>query len=345
MQQQQQHDSDGHQMTKTTVHPHVRRVPAFGANEEQQIRFDGSAAAASSTDGLEDVLAFSATPRKMSSKELMEGVLRKLKVLGSKGERVLDMLRKVDKAQLSQGKKNVDESKGVSSTTPKSTEADDEKALRKKRDLILKTLLTEDLNSDDDEKSNMGIEEGYTPDGIADHHQIINETTLNDRSQSEFWSSFSSSEEALLNCDGLILSLPLNPHRACEPHRDSDADFAAASLANKITYSVPTNGYYFFVFNSENEVQDNHIRVTFQLQKNVYDVSESVHRCQNATAQCELPLAFFSNQRVVFELPVRANETRWNEEFLVVSECEPRTAVYLVCVLAVPLLILLFAFQ
>lgn len=182
------------------------------------------------------------------------------------------------------------------------------------------------------------------PDGIADHHQIINETTLNDRSQSEFWSSFSSSEEALLNCAGLILSLPLNPHRSCEKHR-SDDDFDAASLANRITYSVPTNGYYFFVFSSENEVQDNYIRVSFNLQKTVYDVSNPVRQCSNATEQCDLPLSFFSNQKVVFELPVKANETRWNEEFLVVSECEPRTAVYLVCVLSVPLLILFFAFQ
>lgn len=34
-----------------------------------------------------------------------------------------------------------------------------EKLLRQKRDLILKTLLTEDLNSDDEEKDNLGIEE------------------------------------------------------------------------------------------------------------------------------------------------------------------------------------------
>lgn len=92
-------------------------------------------------------------------------------------------------------------------------------------------------------------------------------------------------------------------------------------------------------------MQDNHIRVTFNLQKNVYDVSDPVRQCHNATSQCELPLSFFSDQRVVFELPIMPNETRWNEEFLVVSECEPRTAMYLICVLSVPLLILLFAFQ
>lgn len=78
-------------------HPHVRRVPAFGADGSEHIRFEES---------LEE---FNATMRKMSSKELMEGVLRKLKVLGSKGERVLDMLQKVDKSKLNAGGAAVEE--------------------------------------------------------------------------------------------------------------------------------------------------------------------------------------------------------------------------------------------
>lgn len=117
------------------------------------------------------------------------------------------------------------------------------------------------------------------------------------------------------------------------------------SFQNTITYSVPQNGYYFFVFNSENEVQENYIRVHFNLQKTMYDVSNAVYKCNNSTDQCSLPLNFFSKQKVVFELPLKSNESLWNEEFIVTSECEPRTIVYLICVLSVPLLILLFAFH
>lgn len=36
----------------------------------------------------------------VSSRELMEGVLNKLKTLGAKGERVLEMLKNVDKSKL-----------------------------------------------------------------------------------------------------------------------------------------------------------------------------------------------------------------------------------------------------
>lgn len=57
---------------------------------------------------------------------------------------------------------------------------------------------------------------------------------MNDRSNSEFWSSFSSSEERLLECKGLILNLPLTPHRMCTPHHESEHN--AASIANTVTY-------------------------------------------------------------------------------------------------------------
>jgi len=47
-------------------------------------------------------------------------------------------------------------------------------------------------------------------------------------------SSFSSSEERLLECKGLILNLPLTPHRFCTPKRESD--HSTASFANTVTY-------------------------------------------------------------------------------------------------------------
>lgn len=72
------------------------------------------------------------------------------------------------------------------------------------------------------------------PDGIAEDRGTVNETTLNDRSNSEFWSSFSSSEERLLACRGLILNLPLTPHRYCEPKYENRHE--KASVANAITY-------------------------------------------------------------------------------------------------------------
>lgn len=64
---------------------------------------------------------------------------------------------------------------------------------------------------------------------------LLNETTPLDMSNSEFWSSFSSSEEALLECEGLILNLPLTPHRQCHAEA-SEGDSFAAAKANALTY-------------------------------------------------------------------------------------------------------------
>ncbi|GLG97423.1 Uncharacterized protein GBIM_04188 [Gryllus bimaculatus] len=196
--------------------------------------------------------------------------------------------------------------------------------------------------SADDEKDNVALEMYCT----ANHHERVNETEAGDldSSNSEFWSSFSSSEEALLSCTGLVLNLPLHPHHQCTPTADPGR-LHAASTRNTLTYRVPTNGYYFFVFGSENEVQTNYIRAHFHLERVVYNVSSPVASCHNTTQPCALPLDFFSSEKLVLEMPVRPNASLWNEEFLVVSSCEPRTALYVACIVAVPMLIVMFAFQ
>lgn len=63
----------------------------------------------------------------MSSNELMEGVLMKLKQLGTKGERVLELLQQVDKTKLlSESEAAADES--VKTTIPATADGDDDDA-------------------------------------------------------------------------------------------------------------------------------------------------------------------------------------------------------------------------
>lgn len=98
------------------------------------------------------------------------------------------------------------------------------------------------------------------------------------------------------------------------------------------------------MFNSENEVQTNFVRVQFDIEKTVYNVSNPVAECVNTSDSCVIDLDFFSSEKLVLELPVVQNESLWNEEYVVVSECEPRTAVYAVFVVLVPVLVVFFAF-
>lgn len=303
-----------------------------------------------------------------SSGEVYDDILSKLEELGDKKKEVLNRLKdKLEddklyshnfvgrKEETKTGKESsvllekltkpasVKQQHEIEKETTKivTTEEDDRK--RRKRQISFGAHLHATLNKDDIE-GDTAMEEDSQPDGIADVHGSLNETTPQDRSNSEFWSSFSSSEERLLQCEGLLLNLPLTPHRKCEAHRP-ETELAAAAGPNTVTYKVPTNGYYFFVFNSENEVQPNFLRIHFRLEKTTYNVSQAVASCKNQTNPCSLPLTFWSNDKVILEVPVRPNDSLWNQEFLAVSTCEPRTAIYVGCVIAVPLLIILFAFQ
>lgn len=296
------------------------------------------------------------------SEELVKQVISQLAHLGDRGQKILTKVQ--DQMKLSQQQHQQQEQQhklhemkhngltaadtmGGRKYTKPAVKFDDnidrEARRRRRRDIVIQTAV--ELLSDTEDENNGGEEDFIAEaDGIADHHAIINETTLNDMSNSEFWSSFSSSEEALLNCAGLILNLPLTPHRQCSADLTED-QVEAAYLANTITYKVPVNGYYFFVFNSENEIQPNYIRVRFNIEKTVYNVTQTVSECANSTAPCALNLQFFSNEVVVMELPVQEDQDLWNNEFVVVSECEPRTTLYIILVISVPVLVILFAFQ
>ncbi|CAH0550079.1 unnamed protein product [Brassicogethes aeneus] len=316
--------------SKSVDHPHLRRNSTIAKNEVKNINIQqggGNAKNASS-----------------DSQEVLNGILKQLEGMGGKGDEILAKVNKKYRENSNKYPDHVLNMKGRHYSKPPVEFNDNiDKARRRKRDLIIKTAMEAQLNSNDEE-NNLGLEEGFNPDGIADHRGTVNETTLNDMSNSEFWSSFSSSEEALLNCAGLILNLPLTPHHNCRQNLTED-QARETYLANSVTYKVPSNGYYFFVFNSENEVQKNYIRVQFNINKAVYNVSNPVESCKNSSQTCALNLKFFSSEKLVMELPVKDNDTLWNEEFVVISECEPRTAIYVVSVLTVPVLVLLFAFS
>ncbi|XP_075215596.1 uncharacterized protein LOC142321412 isoform X2 [Lycorma delicatula] len=295
-----------------------------------------------------------------SSREIYEKLIKRMKMLGDKGKRVLDKLRQFNETTSnstnSEIKKTTDSPEidlkpkhklrhlrkllKVSRNENK-TEITDE-IQRKRREILLNNLHNPLIQ---DEESDTAMEEDiHQPDEIADIRGTVNETTAYDKSNSEFWSSFSSSEERLLNCEGLLVNLPLMPHERCSESLE-DEHHSEAFAPNSITYKVTSNGYYFFVFNSENEVKPNFLRIHFRLEKTTYDVSKPLASCKNQTTPCSLPLSFWSQQKVVLQLPVRTNDALWNQEFLAISTCEPRTSVYIACVIAVPLFIILFAFQ
>lgn len=170
------------------------------------------------------------------------------------------------------------------------------------------------------------------PKGLTYERGTINQDTLNDTSNEEQRSSFSSSEEALTKCSGLISIMPLYPNRQCHSFSDSHT--------NKIRYKIPKTGTYYFVFSSDNEIFDSDLYLNMTLQRVVFDTEASRDSCVNKT-DCSLAFSFWSHDQAVVEVP----EGDWNAAYTLETKCQPRVAVYLFFIFLIPLIILFCAFH
>ncbi|XP_068214817.1 uncharacterized protein [Palaemon carinicauda] len=190
----------------------------------------------------------------------------------------------------------------------------------------------DDDDDDDRQKKKTIVQHIFYPEGLKFERGKFNQTNYGDKSNEEDQSSYSSSEEALASCEGVILTLPLVSYRSCS-YRWTEM--------NKITYDIPISGTYYFVYSSENEIDTNTIYLNMTFEKVVYDTEGSELVCSNSTS-CSVPLSFWSHEEIVVEVP---QGDSWNHNYSLDTFCEPRVAVYLTFLLLVPVLILFCAFQ
>eukprot|EP00095_Tigriopus_kingsejongensis_P000099 maker-scaffold1424_size42081-snap-gene-0.12 protein:Tk00099 transcript:maker-scaffold1424_size42081-snap-gene-0.12-mRNA-1 annotation:"hypothetical protein DAPPUDRAFT_299891" len=194
----------------------------------------------------------------------------------------------------------------------------------------------------------------YIPqDMVYDLHDQgrFDQRTDNDESREEVRSSWSSSEEALAACEGLMYNVPLNGATQCH-RRATEEDLN--SIQTEISFEVSQTGFYYFIFANENEIMDNFLYATFDLRKTVFDVSSNSLNCTNATI-CELPLSFWSDDHVVVEVPGEEADpcdalvgfsslSECHRVILAQSICQPRKSIYMTFLLLVPVFILVFAY-
>lgn len=142
---------------------------------------------------------------------------------------------------------------------------------------------------------------------------VLNDTyDPNDGSDSESESSFSSSEEALQKCEGVLATFNIIPDDNCAGDRSyEDLEIHSAGSALRIPSSDLTNlvtlpyyaetvnvsGYYYFIFGSENEKRDNFIRAKFELEKFEYLLPEPLENCTDVK-ECHVDFNFASSQKV-----------------------------------------------
>lgn len=145
----------------TKEHIHKKRDPSIGANENENVKFE------------KDTI-------NITSAEELENILQKLKFMGAKGKRVMELLKKqillneeVESTTSIPPKSSPEPSTTAStmsssdsSSTPnplnieiKETESIEENLLRQKREFILRAALKSKELNEDEESANLAIEE------------------------------------------------------------------------------------------------------------------------------------------------------------------------------------------
>ncbi|CAG0897061.1 unnamed protein product [Darwinula stevensoni] len=176
----------------------------------------------------------------------------------------------------------------------------------------------------------------------------LSQNHTDDQSNSEYKSSFSSSEEALLTCRGVLLNLDLEPTHECT----NSNPLWHANASVEWTQNITVDGYYYVVFGSENEIQPNAILFELEVDRVVFELDHATPGCRNATT-CDIPLSFWSSDKVVvWKVPAEPEDARkvlaepedaWETPYVMESECIPRRALYATCAILAPISILAFA--
>ncbi|XP_015114183.1 uncharacterized protein LOC107039197 isoform X2 [Diachasma alloeum] len=155
-------------------------------------------------------------------------------------------------------------------------------------------------------------------------------------------SSFSSFEEGLFDCyEGNILLASKFPPTSCE---STDDLLKAGGMHMQTHHNVTEDGYYYYIFYSDNDSGSNDMHAVFDIWKPTFQYENVTKSCVNVT-DCTFPLEIMSDDRVIVEIPTRDGiEHEADDVSLLVSVCHPRVGFYVIFPIAVLLFILSCAF-
>ncbi|XP_049822820.1 uncharacterized protein LOC109594278 isoform X2 [Aethina tumida] len=111
------------------------------------------------------------------------------------------------------------------------------------------------------------------------------------------------------------------------------------------THEVASDGYYYYIFYSDNDLTSNSIHAIFDIYKPTYQYANSSSKeCVNQT-ECKFDLSFMSDEKIIVEVTTRDGiEHETDDITLLTSTCHPRMAVYMLFPISVLFLILGCAF-
>jgi hypothetical protein len=291
-----------------------------------------------------------------------------------------DIITKEENSHLSSGEKTAPFDNDESMFNDAAEEFDDDEILQKKRNYISSNYLKSGQNSIQSDNDNVQVNSRLSEnlkskanlnDGIKSHakrhHNLHNKRTTqrqslninnsNNRAKRDTIldrginhggnaqsyrpknesDSISSFENSLLECfDGQILVAKyFPPSKNCNSVKYLEQ---GAHLVSK--HDVSTNGYYYYIFFSDNDDAFNHIHAVFDIFKPSYlysNISET-KGCINST-YCNFKVQMFSDEVVIVEVPTKDGIEHEDDDIsLLVSQCTPRMSVYIIF----PILVLIF---
>lgn len=156
-------------------------------------------------------------------------------------------------------------------------------------------------------------------------------------------SSVSSFETNLLTCyDGqILLAQGFTPSVQC-----TDVHYLEKTGHLEAVHDVLSDGYYYYIFYSDNDYISNDIHAIFDIYKPTYRYTNTskTKECINST-ECLFPIKFWSDETVIVEVPTRDGiEHEEDDITYLISTCQPRMSVYIIFPVSVLFLILGCAF-
>ncbi|XP_016973862.1 uncharacterized protein LOC108040768 isoform X2 [Drosophila rhopaloa] len=157
--------------------------------------------------------------------------------------------------------------------------------------------------------------------------------------------SVSSFETGLKQCfDGMrLLQRFFKPKNECSISHIMEPSSNKSSM---VVHNVIEDGYYYYIFYSDNDYVKNEIHAIFDIYKPTYqyaNMSES-QSCLN-TSNCTFNINFLSDEIVVVEVPTRDGIEHEEDDITnLISTCHPRSEIYAIFPITVLVLILCCSF-
>lgn len=156
-------------------------------------------------------------------------------------------------------------------------------------------------------------------------------------------SSISSFENGLFNCYGgaILLAHEFEPSNRC-----TDVSYLLNSKHTQANHRVEEDGYYYYIFYSDNDIVSNDIYTIFDIYKPTFQYENVSKSCINRT-ECSFTLSPLSADRIIVEIPTKdgIEHNEMDDISILISICQPRMGAYMFFPIAILLLILGCAFM